>query len=77
MKNPKTNKAFWNWYLNKSQVKNDLNTDLYFDNNMVSFLNQNIEREDSEVIFNVMRYYEEIYSDTQQTEDLINRSNEL
>jgi len=41
------------------------------------FLNQNIERVNSEVIFNVMRYYEEIYSDTQQTEDLINRSNEL
>ena len=41
------------------------------------FLNQNIERVNSEVIFHVMRYYEEIYSDTQQTEDLINRSNEL
>ena len=39
MKNIK-NKKFWNWYLNESHVKNDINRDLYFDNNLVNFLNE-------------------------------------
>ena len=43
MKNIKTNKNFWNWYLNESQVKNDINRDLYFDNNIVNFFEQNIK----------------------------------
>ena len=53
MKNPKTDKVFWNWYLNESQVKNDLNTDLYFDNNMVSFFNQNIDYKKINNVFEV------------------------
>ena len=53
MKNIKTNKNFWNWYLNESQVKNDINRDLYFDNNIVNFFEQNINFDKIDNVFEI------------------------
>lgn len=53
IKNAKTNKKFWDWYLNKSQVDNQLNTNLYFDNNILTFFEQNIDFKKINKVFEI------------------------